>query len=174
MRGHMHRRRETLPKHLLVCVDVDQEGGWLTELAVVERAAEITCAFGARMTVFAVVNPLSMPSPPLGGESEAHWRHADRYNAERERCSRMLTRLVDSVRNIGISVGYRLFETNDNPVDVIHVASSDLGADMLVIGSTSKLDLVGSGLAGRSTVPVLVAPCVCTQDPPRTEQRSGH
>ena len=154
------------PRHLLVCVDVKDESGCALAHGLVDRAAVIAAAFGARMTVFSVVPPLSTPAvPPAGWESTAYKTLLEAAVLMSDSWRRVVITLAERAQRSGVKVEHQVMEADGRAADLIVDAAVQSGVDLIVMASHSRRGLahallgsVAERTAARSPVPVLIVP----------------
>ncbi len=156
----------TVPRHLLVCVDVHDESGCALAHGLVQTAAALALALGARITVFSVVPPLTTPAvPPSGAASPAYKSLLQAAVLQSEGWRRIIASLTERVQKSGVKVESRVLEADGRPADLIVAAAADVGADVVVLASHSRRGLahallgsVAERTAAQSLVPVLIVP----------------
>jgi nucleotide-binding universal stress UspA family protein len=151
---------------MLVCVDVHDDSGCELAHGLVDRAATIATALGARMTVFSVVPPLATPAvPPSGWESTAYKALLESAVLQSDSWRRVVLTLTERVKREGLRVDHRVMEADGRTADLIVAAALESEADLIVLASHSRRGLahallgsVAERTAARSPVPVLIVP----------------
>ncbi len=154
------------PRHLLVCVDVQDDSGCEFAHALVEQATAWARALDARMTVFSVLPPLTTPAvPPFGGETPAYRALVARATEQSDSWRRIVETLAERARLHGARAELHLSEGDGHAADRICAAAVDVDADLVMLASHSRRGLahavlgsVAERTVARSTVPVLVVP----------------
>lgn len=154
------------PEHLLVCVDVLDASGCDFAHALVEHAAVYARALHARITLIAVLPPLTTPAtPPIGTETAAYRALVDVAMAEHDACRRVVQTLVERLRGQGLTCESRVVEHDGDAAKTIAATAADVAADLVVIASHSRRGLAHAVLGSvaertvrQSPVPVVVVP----------------
>lgn len=153
------------PKHVLVPVDADVTGDKALAEALVDEAAGLAKAFGARVTLVHVALPVSSPAVPPEAEGPAYRAMLDVLDARNKAAKKNLDALSARVASVGVTCD-PMFVTDPGNVPELLLSTADrLAADLIVIATHGRrgmkrvvLGSVAERVAHLAKVPVLLLP----------------